>query len=62
MEQAPRFVQLIKENYVCKVRKELYGLKQGPSAWYIRIDEYFREVGFKRSNIDLNLYRNAILS
>jgi hypothetical protein len=34
----------------------LYGLKQTPRAWYSRIDNYLREMGFQRSDVDPNLY------
>jgi len=34
----------------------LYGLKQAPWAWYSRIDNYLREMGFQRSEVDSNLY------
>jgi hypothetical protein len=28
------------------LRRALYGLKQAPRAWYSRIDNYLREMGF----------------
>jgi len=34
----------------------LYGLKQAPHAWYTRIDNYFTELGFIKSEVDENLY------
>jgi len=34
----------------------LYGLKQTPRAWYSRIDNYLREMGFQWSDVDPNLY------
>jgi hypothetical protein len=34
----------------------LYGLKKEPEVWYLRIDNYLREMGFQRSEVDLNLY------
>ena len=36
--------------------KDLYGLKQAPRAWYAKIDEYLRHVGFHRSESDDTLY------
>lgn len=38
------------------MNKELYGLNQAPRAWYTRIDNYLVKLGFKRSNVDTNLY------
>lgn len=34
---------------VYKLIKAFYGLKQTPSAWYDRIDKYFRTQGFIKS-------------
>ena len=42
--------------YVCILKKELYGLKQAPRAWYLRLDRYLQQPGFKRGNVDNNLY------
>jgi hypothetical protein len=45
-----------RETRVCLLRKALYGLKQAPRAWYSRIDTYFLQMGFKKSDVDPNLY------
>ena len=41
---------------VCKLHKELYGLKQDPKAWYERIHKYLVKIGFERTNDNKNLY------
>ena len=33
MKQPPGYVQLGKEELVCKLRKSIYGLKQSPHCW-----------------------------
>lgn len=38
------------------MRKELYGLKQAPRAWYNKIDKFFQENGFERSENEPTLY------
>ena len=43
-------------HYVCKLKKELYGLKQAPRAWYHRLDKYLQDKGFKKGDVDSNLY------
>lgn len=39
-----------KEDKVYRLKKALYSLKQVPRAWYFKIDSYFLENSFKRSN------------
>ena len=43
-------------SHVCRLKRALYGLKQAPRAWYNRIDNYFTELGFTKSEADTNLY------
>ena len=45
-----------KEDKVYRLRKALYGLKQAPRAWYSKIDSYFQESGFERSQNEPTLY------
>ncbi len=56
MVQPEGFVHQGKENYVCKLKKSLYGLKQSPRAWYQKIDTFLVESGFTRSIADHSLY------
>ena len=49
MTQPPSFDIEGQEHKVCKLIKALYGLKQAPQAWYAKMDEYLRKVGFQRS-------------
>jgi hypothetical protein len=41
---------------VCRLKKELYGLKKAPIAWYSRLDKYIQQHGFRKGNIDNNIY------
>ena len=41
---------------MCLLRKEHYGRKQAPRAWYSRIDTYFIHMGFEKSDVDPSLY------
>ena len=45
-----------RETHVCRLHRALYGLKQASRAWYLRIDNYLREMRFQRSEVDHNLY------
>jgi hypothetical protein len=56
IEQPEGFEVGSRETHVCRLRKALYGLKQAPQAWYSRIDNYLREMGFQQSEVDSNLY------
>jgi len=56
VEQPPGFIIAKHEGDVYKLHKALYGLKQAPRAWYSRIDSYFMQMGFKRSQNEATLY------
>eukprot|EP00253_Pinus_taeda_P035311 PITA_35311 len=56
IEQTQGFEVHGKESHVCRLKKALYGLKQAPRAWYSRIDTYLQQLGFTKSEADLNLY------
>jgi hypothetical protein len=43
-------------DYVCKLKKALYGIKQAPRAWYSRLDKYLQQAGFRKGSADNNLY------
>jgi transposase InsO family protein len=56
LEQPEGFVQKGQEHLVCKLKKAIYGLKQAPRSWYIKIDTFFNQKGFVKSQSDPNLY------
>ena len=56
VEQPQGFVVQGQEDKVLRLKKALYGLKQAPRAWYSRIDNYFTEQGFRRSQSEPTLY------
>ena len=43
-------------SHVCRLKKSLYGLKQDPRSWDLRIDSYLLSIGFQKSEVDPNLY------
>lgn len=56
MDQPEFFVQKEKKDLVCKLIKTLYRLKQSPRAWYQRINSFFINKDFGRSQMNHLLY------
>ena len=46
--------------HVCKLKKDLYGLKQDPRAWYGRIDSFLTSLGFTKIKANPNIYINVM--
>jgi len=47
-----------RQDFVCKLRKTLYGLRQAPRAWNETFDNFVRSLGLKNSETDKCLYVN----
>jgi len=45
---------------VCILKKDLYGLKFPPRAWYGGIDNFLTSLGFKKNTKDPNLYFKVV--
>jgi hypothetical protein len=56
IEQPKGFQLSENADYVCKLKKVLYSLKQAPRAWYSRLDKYLQQAGFRKGSADNNLY------
>ncbi|KAG8496414.1 hypothetical protein CXB51_007522 [Gossypium anomalum] len=52
MQQPEGFTVSEKEDYVCLLKKSLYGLKQSPRQWYKRFDSFMTSHDFKRTAKD----------
>ena len=56
IEKPKGFETFYQASHVCKLKQELYSLKQGHFVWYIKIDSYLTSLGFTKSEADENLY------
>jgi hypothetical protein len=56
IEQPKGFLLSESEDYVWKLKKTLYSLKQAPRSWYSRLDKYLQWQGFKKGTTDINIY------
>ncbi|KAI3791603.1 hypothetical protein L2E82_05458 [Cichorium intybus] len=56
MQQPEGFVVPGKEDYVCKLKKSLYGLKQSPRQWYKRFDSFMTSHKFSKCTYDSCVY------
>lgn len=54
--QPEGFEKAGKEQYVYKLKKALYGLRQAPRAWYAKLNSYLEELGFTRCPYEPAVY------
>ncbi|KAE8676976.1 Vesicle-associated protein 4-1 [Hibiscus syriacus] len=52
MRQPEGFIEAVKKNLVCRLKKSLYGLKQAPRQWYKKFDSFMGSSGFTRCQAD----------
>jgi len=56
MSQPEHYIEKGKENFVCMLKKSLYGLKQSPRMWYMKFDAFVLLFGYLRSKSDHCVY------
>ena len=60
IEQLEGFETFDRELHVCRLKRALYGMKQGPCAWYPKIDSYLTGLGFTKSEADATLHHIVV--
>ena len=60
MEQPKGFVDSDRPDYVCKLKKGLYGLKQAARCWNSTLDEYLKSAGYRVSSADGCVYVKSV--
>jgi hypothetical protein len=56
IKQSSGFEDPSKPAYHCKLDKALYGFKQAPRAWYLRLSSELQNLGFTPSKSDISLF------
>lgn len=64
MQQPPGFVDQANPNFVCRLRKAVYSLKQAPRVWYNELKRFLLSYGFVNSHSDtyLFIYHTSIVA
>ena len=57
MRQPPGFAIPGKEGKVLRLRKALYGLREAPRAWNVKLDSTLKGMGFEQSRHEAAIYR-----
>ena len=52
MKQPPGWEEPGRENWVCRLLKAIYGLKQAGHQWYLKVKELFEDLGLQRCEYD----------
>lgn len=55
MQQPPGYEEG-RPGVVCRLHKALYGLRQAPRAWHLKLKDVLEELGYKASDADPGLY------
>jgi hypothetical protein len=62
VEKPQGFIVEGKDDKVYSLKKEPYGIKQAPRAWYSRIDKYLHDHGFVNCSSESAVYKKVIES
>lgn len=60
MSQPEGFVDPNRPDYVCKLNKSIYGLKQSARCWNVTLDQYLQSAGYRKSDADGCIYTKTV--
>ena len=60
MSQPKGFSNQDKPDYVCKLKKSIYGLKQSARCWNATLDQYLQSAGYRKSEADGCIYTKTV--
>lgn len=56
MQQPPHYIDPKFPHHVCKLNKAIYGIKQSPRQWYLKLHIFLISHGYTRLQSDLTIY------
>ncbi|MCO5600433.1 hypothetical protein L7F22_054546 [Adiantum nelumboides] len=56
LQQPPHYKDSTSPHYVCRLRKAIYGLKQSPRQWYLKLHQFLIAHGYSRLQTDSIIY------
>jgi hypothetical protein len=59
VKQPPGYIKEGEEHKVLKLHKALYGLRQAPRAWNIKLDRTLKSLGFEKSPLEHAMYKQG---
>jgi hypothetical protein len=59
VKQPPGYIKEGEEHKVLKLDKALYGLRQAPRAWNIKLDRTLKSLGFEKSPLEHAIYKQG---
>ena len=59
LRQPPGYAIAGEERKVYRLRKPLYGLRQAPRVWNVKLDATLKKIGFKQSSHEAAVYRRG---